>query len=156
MANICTQCGVSNRDEARFCGRCASPLAFNNYAQPDQQVHYRYEMPPQPGQWQPPLGAPYQSGNLAIAASGNVSKNGKRMAIAVACLTVLGLIPCLGWLNWFVLVTGGITKILCWVGVFTEGKNNPVAKNDAVIGLVIVAIALFVSLIRLVLGGGCL
>jgi hypothetical protein len=156
MANICTQCGVSNRDEARFCGRCASPLTFNSYAPPDQQVHYRYEMPPQSGHLQPQVGAPYQSGNLAIAASGNVSKNGKRMAIGVACLTVLGLIPCLGWLNWFALVTGGITKILCWVGVFTEGKNNPVAKNDAVIGLVIVAIALFVSLIRLVLGGGCL
>ena len=74
--------------------------------------------------------------------------------IVVACLMILGLVPCLGWLNWFVLVIGVITKVLCWVTVLTV--KNRQGRNKGIIGLILVAIALFIGGIRLVLGGGCL
>ncbi|HEY3138503.1 MAG TPA: hypothetical protein VGL29_20940, partial [Blastocatellia bacterium] len=63
---------------------------------------------------------------------------------------------CLGWLNWFTLLLGLVTKVLCWVAIFTEGKEDAVARNNAVIGLVIATTALFVGAIRLILGAGCL
>jgi hypothetical protein len=73
--------------------------------------------------------------------------------IVTASLMVLGLIPCLGWLNWFVLFGGTIVGILCLVAVFTE--KNTKGRNKALIGLILVAVALFIGLIRLILGGGC-
>lgn len=89
-------------------------------------------------------------------AENKISKAGKIMGIVVGCVTLVGLIPCLGWLNWFNLIFGSITNILCWVGVFTEGKENPQAKMDAVIGLIITFVALMIGFVRLLLGGGCL
>lgn len=78
------------------------------------------------------------------------------MGIIVGCFMVCGLIPCLGWLNWFTLLFGIVTKILCWVAVFTEGRQDPAARTNAVIGLVIATVAVFIGAIRLILGGGCL
>jgi hypothetical protein len=79
---------------------------------------------------------------------------GMVMGIVAACLMVVGLIPCLGWLNWFTLIFGGVTKILCWVTVFTE--KAPDQRNKAVIGLVLAFLAIFVGSIRLIIGFGCL
>lgn len=86
--------------------------------------------------------------------SGNIAKAGMTMAIIVACIMVIGLIPCLGWLNWFTLLLGLIAKILSWVAVFTEGQNDLEARKKAVIGVIVASVAAFIGGIRLVLGGG--
>jgi GYF domain 2 len=72
--------------------------------------------------------------------------------IVLLCLMLLGLIPCFGWINWFVLFGGGISKILGWVTIFTV--KNQQGRNKGIIGLVLTIIALFVGSIRLILGGG--
>ncbi len=73
--------------------------------------------------------------------------------IVVACLMVIGLIPCFGWVNWFVLLLGGVTKVVCWVAIFTGGNSK--GRNKAVIGLVLVVLALIIGSIRLAVGSGC-
>lgn len=74
--------------------------------------------------------------------------------IVVASFMVLGLIPCLGWLNWFVIISAIAVKVVCWVAIFTE--KNTKGRNKALIGLVLVALALIIGGVRLVVGGGCL
>lgn len=74
--------------------------------------------------------------------------------IVIACLMVIGLVPCLGWINWVVIGLGSLVKILCWVAVLTEKSSK--GRNRAIIGLLLVAFALFVGGIRLILGGGCI
>lgn len=76
------------------------------------------------------------------------------MVIGIVCasLMLIGLIPCLGWINWFVLLVGGINKILSIIAVFTT--QNPSARNKAIIGLILTLVALFIGSIRLVLGSG--
>ena|SRR2546423_6435719 len=76
------------------------------------------------------------------------------MGIVSVCLMLVGLVPCLGWINWMMLLVAGVNKILCWVCIFTE--KRPDARSKAVIGLVLTCVALFVGVIRLILGGGCL
>jgi hypothetical protein len=73
--------------------------------------------------------------------------------IVVASLMVLGLIPCLGWLNWFVILLALVMKAVCWVAIFTE--KNTKGRNKALIGLVLVVLALVIGGIRLAIGGGC-
>lgn len=76
------------------------------------------------------------------------------MGIVSVCMMLLGLVPCLGWINWMMILVAGVNKILCWVCIFTE--KRPDARSKAVIGLVLTFVALFIGVIRLILGGGCL
>jgi hypothetical protein len=77
------------------------------------------------------------------------------ISIVAACLTLVALLPCLGWLNWLNIILGGSANILCWASVFTEGRFIP-SRNRAIIGLVVSFAFLFVGSIRLLMGGGCL
>lgn len=87
--------------------------------------------------------------------AGKLSMVGMVMGIVVASLMLFGLIPCLGWINWFTLLVGGVSKLVGWIAVFTEHRI-PGALNKAIIGLVLSTMALFIGGIRLALGGGCL
>jgi hypothetical protein len=75
------------------------------------------------------------------------------MGIITACLMIIGLVPCLGWMNWLVLFLGGITNILNWVVIFTD--RTQAGRNKGIIGLVLTFAALFIGFIRLAIGGGC-
>ena len=57
------------------------------------------------------------------------------MAIGIVCasLMLIGLIPCLGWINWFVLLVGGVNKLLSIIAVVTARSQN--GRNKAIIGL---------------------
>jgi hypothetical protein len=85
--------------------------------------------------------------------SGAMSLTGMILAIVSTGLFVFGLVPCLGWMNWFTLVVGGLANLFCWIGLFAEGKN-PGARGKAITGLVLSFIAVFIGTIRLILGGG--
>lgn len=115
-----------------------------NYYQTPQQS------PQQPMTYQPVVpsyGHPAQS-------SSSLPKIGMSMGITVLCLMVLGLIPCLGWMNWIVLPVAGVTNIICLISIFTEQDLN--ARNKAIIGLVLGFIAAVIGAIRLIMGGGCI
>lgn len=86
--------------------------------------------------------------------SGTLARTGMTLSIVVACFAVVGLLPCLGWMHWFTLIFGGITNILCWAALLTEGKVEAY-RNKAIVGLVITFLAIFFGGIRLVLGAGC-
>jgi hypothetical protein len=123
-----------------------------NVYQPPAQTHQPLAPSPPPQvhhvihqQVGPTYGAPQGSALPVIAMS---------MGIVTASLMLIGLIPCLGWVNWMTLIVGGISNLLCWVSIITEKQQD--SRNKALIGLVLTFIALFVGLIRLIIGGGCI
>jgi hypothetical protein len=63
------------------------------------------------------------------------------IGIATGAIAVFGLIPFLGWANWFVIPIAGLGLILGLVSSRKEGQ---------ILNLVVIAIAL----VRLSLGGG--
>lgn len=64
----------------------------------------------------------------------------------------VGLIPCLGWLNWLAIPLGGISAVISLISLITE-SNSP-TRNNAVIGLVMGLIAACIGTVRLLMGGG--
>ena len=62
----------------------------------------------------------------------------------------LGLIPFLGWLNWFVIPFAGIGLLISIIAVATYQEN----RGMSIAGLVLCSIALFISIPRLIIGGG--
>ena len=135
--------------------------AYSDPPPRQQQPRTTYEPPPQQAPWQQqqdpwqPQAAPLQhvvhhfqeQPESALPTIALVS------GIVIASFMVIGLIPCLGWLNWFVIFGGILAKIICWVAIFSE--KNIKGRNKALIGLILVSVALFIGIIRLVLGGGC-
>ena len=128
------------------------PPVYQNYpAQAPQQVQPLYAQSPPP-QYQPqypaPLAAPQSSTNSSLP------QIGMTMGIVVACIMVLGLVPCLGWMNYFTIIFGKITIILCIVALVTE--KNSSRSSKALLGLILASSSLVIGFIRLVIGGGCL
>ncbi len=173
--NHCPRCNSCNRVITQFCQGCGSPLlgvqaqpASRPYTAPREEPPSRqgYEQSSHP--WmQDPMNSsardPGPSGSMLPSQvrdqakpprSSNLSMIGMVMGIIAACLMIVGLIPCLGWLNWFTLIIGGITNIVCWVSVITE-KDDPSARNKAIIGLILTFLAIFIGGIRLAIGSGC-
>lgn len=86
------------------------------------------------------------------------------MILGIASLVgmLIGLVPCLGWLNWFNIPLALIGLILGLVDY--TNKNNEISAEefDPLLsrpkpfptGALLCGIALFLSSIRLVLGGG--
>jgi hypothetical protein len=65
------------------------------------------------------------------------------VGIVAAIIMVVGIVPLLGWLNWLVVV-------LCVVGIVF----GAISKQKS--GLAVNGAVLFISLLRLFLGGGVL
>jgi hypothetical protein len=63
------------------------------------------------------------------------------IGIAAGAVAVLGIIPFVGWANWFVLPIAGLGLILGLISARKEGQ---------ILNLVVIAIAL----VRLSIGGG--
>ena len=131
------------------------------YAQPQgygaPQQNARPYAPPAP--YYPPQPAPYPPAPAAQATSNSsLPQVGMTLAVIVACIVLLGLVPCLGWLNWFAIIFGKVSLVMCIIGLVTE--KDPARRSKAVVALVVLSIALGVAVIRLtlslILGGGCL
>jgi hypothetical protein len=179
--NGCLSCGADNAGSSLYCVKCGTRL--EPPAPPPESWRYSgdfhgaqadqanrppaYQWPPAyPGQ--PPYApqqsaTPYQSPSPYVPShvspqpattNNSLPQVGMTMGIVVACIAALGLIPCLGWLNWFTIIFGKITIILCIVALVTE--KDPNRRSKAVVGLVIAAAALCVGIVRLIIGGGCL
>ncbi|HVF42773.1 MAG TPA: hypothetical protein VM936_07175 [Pyrinomonadaceae bacterium] len=127
------------------------------YAAPQPQ-NVRPYAPPAP--YQPPTPAPYPPAPLAQTTNtSSLPKVGMTLAVVVACVVLLGLVPCLGWLNWFAIIFGKFALITCIVALVSE--KDPSRRGKAVAGLIILGCALGVAVFRLVLslvagGAGCI
>ena len=64
---------------------------------------------------------------------------------------MVGAIPCLGSLNWFVLPFAGIGLLISIIAVATA-EEKP--KGMAIAGIVLCALAGLIGTVRLFLGGG--
>ena len=117
------------------------------------QQNVRPYGPPAP--YQPPRPAPYPPAPQPAQATTATAlpRVGMTVGIVIACITVLGLIPCLGWLNWFTLIFGKMAIILCVVALVADKDAS--RRGMALIGLVLSSSAVVVAIIRLIIGGGC-
>jgi hypothetical protein len=127
------------------------------YAQPPQgygsQQNVRPYGPPAP--YQPPYPAPYPPAPVQTTTTGtSLPRVAMTMGIILASVTLLGLIPCLGWLNWFTLIFGKMTIIISIVALVADKDAS--RKSMALIGLVLASSSVVVAIIRLIIGGGCL
>ena len=62
---------------------------------------------------------------------------------------LIGLLPLLGWLNWLVIPFAGIGLIISIVGVAISKQGG-----IGVVGIVLCSVVLFISIPRLIIGGG--
>jgi len=76
------------------------------------------------------------------------------MGIVALSLTLVGLVPCLGWLNYFNFAFSFVTFVLAIVAI--ASARSDAARTSAILGLVFVLIANVIGVFRLILGGGCL
>lgn len=115
-----------------------------------------YIPPTPPAPFAPTLTPPPAAASNATGGS-QLAQVGMTLSVVVACLMLVGLIPCLGWLNWFTIIGAKAALIICIVGVATE--KDPARKSKAMMGLIISVVAFGIILFRLLLsllfGGGC-
>lgn len=177
----CGQCGSEIEDGCVFCPNCGASAPQSERYQanrphpwmdgsPSEPLPPRPE-PPRPPQYQqqPYQQQPYQqqyaqppapiqqvvyqqyapqTGNSGLASAGRV------LGIVSISLMLVGLVPCLGWVNWIMLPLSLLTFILSLAAAVTA--KNERARGIALMGLVFAVIAGFVGFFRLVIGGGCL
>ena len=126
------------------------------YAQPgaygSQQQNVRPYAPPVPYQAQYP--APYPHAPAQTTTSTSLPRVAMTVGVVLASVTVLGLIPCLGWLNWFTLIFGKMAIIVSIVALVADKDAS--RKSMSIIGLVLSSSAVVVAILRLIIGGGCL
>jgi hypothetical protein len=75
------------------------------------------------------------------------------VSLSIGILAFVGMliafIPCLGWLNWFVLPLAFIGLILSIITTATDNSN----KNFSSVGIILCAVVLIFGSIRWALGG---
>jgi len=93
-----------------------------------------------------PASVPARESGLPVAV--------RTMGIVALSLTLIGLIPCLGWVNYANFAFCFVVFVLAIVAI--ASARSDAARTSAILGLVMTLIADFVGVFRLILGGGCL
>lgn|SRR5215213_1607979 len=170
---LCSGCGSINDDNAQACSVCGQSLVAGQPSSSGSTASsadsYAPPTPENPRLGYDRAGAPppaYQSGPLAPGyvyqsppgvtepTTGPLAMISMVMGIVVLCFAFIGLVPCLGWLNWVTVTFGPITITICVIGIILEKNQN--IRNKAIVGLALALVAVIIGAIRLVLGGGCL
>ncbi len=73
------------------------------------------------------------------------------MGILSICGMLLGFIPCFGAFNW-INIPFAVVGLIISIVAYKKEDNLP--KNNAKIGIILCAIAMFFGMIRLIMGGG--
>ncbi len=108
----------------------------------------------------PNLGAPIQN----MSAGAQQQAQGMKTAALVllilgAALCILGLFPCLGWINWFGVPLNGGGAVIGIVGLTSGPKDVQGQAQDSgiyIAAIVVGSIGLIVGTIRCILGAGVL
>jgi hypothetical protein len=120
--------------------------------QRDTDPFQYYQPPPAPmASYQPPTMPATVLGDANNNQHETMAMASFGLSIAALCLMLVGLIPCLGWLNYFnfplsigAIITGAI--------VMSQSLNEK-HRSKAQMGLIIAGIALIIGAGRLLLGG---
>src|SRR6202171_4694244 len=167
VTSHCFRCGSLVESDCDFCPNCGAPKQRPTIAPPPPSSPHSWmattphqEVPAPYGGGAPNQVAPvnypqsYSQNSPQTQSLDHGANTARTMGIIVISLMVIGLIPCLGWLNYITLLLGFITVIISIVAV--SGAKSIAAKNSALIGLTFALIAGFVGFLRLLIGGGCL
>ena len=92
--------------------------------------------------------------DFTASSTDNYAQLGFVIGIVSLCFMVLGLVPCLGWLNWFT-IGGSLAALVLSYLAFSNTKL-PNISSKARTGMILGAIALIIGGMRLKLGGGCI
>jgi len=75
--------------------------------------------------------------------------------ILAAIGTCMGLVPCMGWANWFAVPTSAMAAILGLIGLLQAGSTaDQSEKNTYLAALIVGALCIVVGTVRCLLGGG--
>ncbi len=112
--------------------------------------------PPLPMVAAPPVQyVTYQvNGPTTARADSGLGMTVRTMGITALSFMLVGLIPCLGWLNYINIFLSFITLILGIVVIATAKSDAD--RSAAVLGVVLVVVAIFLGTGRLIIGGGCI
>ncbi|MEN3326045.1 MAG: hypothetical protein V7638_852 [Acidobacteriota bacterium] len=117
----------------------APPANVATVVQPPPQIQQvQYVLPPKSG----------------AAADNGLPQTVRTMGIVALSLMLVGLIPCLGWVNYLNFAFSFVTLVLSIVALTSARSES--ARSSALIGLTLVIFANSIGVVRLVLGGGCL
>ncbi len=177
QSSYCSKCGGSVEADCDFCPNCGEPKlrVSESYQSPSTGYPWMQEpvQPPPPQQPQksrpvvasqyiPPPPQQQQIHHVVYqqveVAPGHLQdtglgKAGQTMGIIAISVMVVGLIPCLGWINWINIPFSFVTWILSIVAISTA--KLPTTRSKATVGLVLGLIAWIIGIIRLSLGMGC-
>lgn len=167
----CSRCGAPLESDCDFCPACGTAKAHGSQASaPTREPHAwlqtpagstapansgsLVQSPPQPQiQYVPyAVQAPVPIQNATTESGLPVTV--RTMGIVALSLTLVGLVPCLGWLNYFNFAFSFVTFVLAIVAI--ASARSDAARTSAILGLVFVLIANVIGVFRLILGGGCL
>lgn len=123
----------------------ATPINSGRLAQPSAplQVQYVPYAVPAPV---PQIQVVSEESGLPVAV--------RTLGIIALSFMLVGLIPCLGWINYINFFISPVTFVLAIVAIVTARTDN--GRTAAILGLVLVLLANMIGVVRLVLGGGCL
>lgn len=155
-SDFCTSCGAAKRRVNQAPPAASAPHAWMNDAPPvappvAPPAHVAAAVQPvvpiqQPQYIQPPQGNSAQDDGLP--------RTVRTMGLVAISLMAIGLIPCLGWLNYLNFAFSFVTLVLSIVAL-TQARSDS-ARSSALIGLTLVILANFIGVFRLAIGGGCL
>lgn len=165
VTSYCANCGSSLESDSHFCTSCGAAKRRVNEAPPIASAPHSWmnDAPPAappanvavaiqpPAQVQQPQHVlpPQSSG----AYESGLPQTVRTMGIVALSLMAVGLIPCLGWINYLNFAFSFITFVLSIVAL-TQARSDS-ARSSALIGLTLVILANVIGVFRLVIGGGC-
>ncbi|HEV2763451.1 MAG TPA: hypothetical protein VGV38_10785 [Pyrinomonadaceae bacterium] len=172
----CPRCGAPFEPDCDFCTNCSAARPRAEQAYPPAPHQWMETSPPPRPQGRPQTYAapPYQvaqplqviavaagPGDMLLSAPGAVAEKTSVAQISLVTsvvmlsLAVVALIPCLGWANWLnLLILAEVQHISWWVSFF--GERGPKARGKRLLSLPFFLGAVFLSVGRLIIGGGCL
>src|ERR1041385_4553271 len=168
VSPCCNNCGFLLDADCDFCPSCGAVKRKSTQAPPLERAPHGWmndtaappaSAPRMSAQLQDPPVPVHQVSYVAVPVASNTQDNGlattvRTMGIVAVSLMAVALIPCLGWLNYLNLTLSSVTLVLSIVALATARSDT--SRSSALIGLLLVIVAGFVGVIRLVIGGGCI
>jgi hypothetical protein len=78
----------------------------------------------------------------------------RTLGVIALSFMLVGLIPCLGWLNYLNIAFSFVTIVIGIVAL--ANAKSETERTAAMLGVALVALAIVLGTARLILGGGCL